>query len=124
MESVLDKFFRKYVRKVKPMWYLYYCWRKNYSSKRLDDFIQNNYTAADGDLQAIKKVMRSFWIWRGVHHSDFHEMSLDKKSDSERKMFVPRWEEVDLYYQVNNQQYISVLRNKWNCYKYFCKKRE
>ena len=38
MESYLDKFIRKYVRKVNPMWYLYYCWRNNYSDKRLDDF--------------------------------------------------------------------------------------
>ena len=101
------------------MWYLYYCWRKNYSSKRLDDFIQNNFTTEDGDKRSLKKVMRRFWLWRGVHHSDFHEMSLDKKSEKERRLFVPRWEEVDLYYQINNQQYINILRNKWNCYKYF-----
>lgn len=116
MESALDKFFRKYVRKIKPMWYLYYCWRKSYSSKRLDEFIQNNYTAEDGDFRSIKKVMRRYWIWRGVHHSDFNEMSLDKMSESDRKMFVPRWEEVDLYFQVNDHRYIDLLVNKWNCY--------
>lgn len=116
MESYVDKFFRKYVRKIKPMWYLYYQWRKSYSSKRLDKFIQNNFTADDGDLQSIKKVMRRYWIWRGVHHSDFQEMSLDKMNESERKLFVPRWEEVDLYFQVNNQRYIDLLVNKWNCY--------
>ena len=116
MESYVDKFFRKYVRKIKPMWYLYYHWRKSYSSKVLDEFIQNNFTAEDGDFQLIKKTMRRYWIWRGVHHSDFHEMSLDKMNESERKLFVPRWEEVDLYFQVNNQRYIDLLVNKWNCY--------
>ena len=116
MESYVDKFFRKYVRKIKPMWYLYYHWRKSYSSKVLDEFIQNNFTAEDGDLRSIKKMMRRYWIWRGVHHSDFHEMSLDKMNESERKLFVPRWEEVDLYFQVNNQRYIDLLVNKWNCY--------
>ena len=116
MESYVDKFFRKYVRKIKPMWYLYYHWRKSYGSKVLDEFIQNNFTAEDGDFQSIKKTMRRYWIWRGVHHSDFHEMSLDKMNESERKLFVPRWEEVDLYFQVNNQRYIDLLVNKWNCY--------
>lgn len=119
MESYVDKFFRKVVRKIKPMWYLYYCWRKSYSSKRLNDFIKNNYTTEGSDIRSIKKVMRRYWIWRGVHHSDFHEMSLDKKSEKERRMFVPRWEEVDLYFQVNNQKYIDILVNKWNCYKFF-----
>lgn len=116
MKSYVDKFFRKYVRKIKPMWYLYYQWRKSYSSKVLDEFIQNNFTAEDGDLQTIKKMMRRYWIWRGVHHSDFHEMSLDKKNERERELFVPRWEEVDLYFQVNSQRYIDLLINKWNCY--------
>ena len=119
MESFVDKFFRKYVRKMKPMWYLYYRWRKSYSSKRLDEFIQNNFTVEDGDMQTIKKVMRRYWIWRGVHHSDFHEMSLDKKCESERRLFVPRWEEVDLYFQVNDQKYINILVNKWNCFNFF-----
>ena len=103
MESYLDIMVRKVVRKINPMWYLYYNWRKNYNNKRLDDFIQNNYTAEDGDLRSIKKVMKRFWLWRGVHHSDFHEMSLDKKSESERKQFVPRWEEEDLYFRRQHQ---------------------
>ena len=50
MESYLDKFIRKYVRKVNPMWYLYYCWRNNYSDKRLDDFIQKNYTLENKEI--------------------------------------------------------------------------
>lgn len=119
MESYLDIMVRKVVRKINPMWYLYYNWRKNYNNKRLDDFIQNNYTVEDGDLRSIKKVMKRYWLWRGVHHSDFHEMSLDKKSESERKQFVPRWEEEDLYFQVNDKRYIGILVNKWNCYKHF-----
>lgn len=119
MESYLDIMVRKVVRKINPMWYLYYNWRKNYNNKRLDDFIQNNYTAEDGDLRSIKKVMKRYWLWRGVHHSDFHEMSLDKKCESERRLFVPRWEEVDLYFQVNDQKYINILVNKWNCFNFF-----
>ena len=126
MESLLDKFVIKYMRKIDPMWYLHYCWRKNYSDKRLDEFIQKNFTAEDGDIRSIKKVMKRYWIGRGVHHSDFHEMSLDKKSESERKKFVPRWEEVDLYFQVNDRRYIDILINKWNCYNCFkdCFKRQ
>ncbi len=119
MESYLDKFIRKYVRKVNPMWYLYYCWRNNYSDKRLDDFIQKNYTLENKEIASIKKEMRKYWLWRGVHHSDFYEMSLDNKSEREKKMFVPRWEEVDLYFQVNDKRYIDILINKWNCYNCF-----
>ena len=119
MEAYFEKFVRTIVRKINPMWYLYYCWRKNYSDKRLDEFIQKTYSEKDGNIRTIKKLMKECWIWRGIHHSDFHEMSLDKKSDSERKMFVPRWEEVDLYFQVNDKRYIDILINKWNCYKCF-----
>lgn len=116
MESYFDVFARKVIRKANPMCYLYSCWRKNYNDKILDGFIQNNFTTEDGDFRSIKNIMRRYWIWRGVHYSDFHEMSLDKKSERERKMFVPRWEEVDLYFQVNDQRYIDILINKWNCY--------
>ena len=119
MESYFDVFSRKVLRKINPMWYLYSCWRKSYQDKTLNDFIQNNFTAEDGDKRSIKKVMRRFWLWRGVHHSDFHEMSLDKKSEKERRLFVPRWEEVDLYFQVNDKKYIDILVNKWNGYNFF-----
>lgn len=119
MESHLDKFVRKIVRKINPMWYLYYCWRKNYSDKKLDEFIQKSYTEKDCDIPSIKKMMKRCWIWRGIHHSDFYEMSLDKTSDAERKSFVPRWEEVDLYFQVNDRRYIDLLIDKWNCYNCF-----
>lgn len=119
MESFVDKFVRKVVREIHPMWYLYYCWRKSYTDKRLDGFIQKSFTSKDGDLQEIKRMMKKCWLWRGIHHSDFHEMSLDKMSVSERKQFVPRWEEVDLYYQVNNKRYRDLLVNKDNCYELF-----
>lgn len=119
MESLVDKVFRKIIRKTNPMWYLYYCWRKGYSDKRIDDFIRKSYTQNDGDFKKIKRIMKYYWVWKGVHHSDFYEMSLDQKSNSERKQFVPRWEEVDLYYQVNDRKYINLLVNKWNCYNFF-----
>ena len=62
MESYLDKFIRKYVRKINPMWYLYYCWRKNYSDKRLDDFIQKYYTLENKEIASIKKEMRKYGL--------------------------------------------------------------
>ena len=116
MESYFDVLSRKVLRKINPMWYLYSCWRKSYQDKTLNDFIQNNFTSEDGDLLSIKEAMKRYWVWRGVHYSDFFEMSLDKKSESERTLFVPRWEEVDLYFQVNDKRYIDILINKWNCY--------
>lgn len=120
MESYLDKFFRKVVRKINPLWYLHYCWIKSYTNERVENYIQQQYpNEDDANKKAIKKMMKKIWIWRGVHHSDFYEMSLDKKSESERNKFVPRWEEVDLYFQVNDQRYLGILANKWNCYKHF-----
>lgn len=93
-------------------------WRK-YDAKKLDSYINIRYPKENENKFKLKALMKFCWVFLGIRYWEFYGMHLEKKKMKQVLDFVPRWEEEDLYFQVNDKKYVGLLENKFKCYNFF-----
>ena len=95
-------------------------WR-HFDANKLQAYIGSHYFGKCESTFRLKALMWFCWVFLGFRYWEFIEMRLDEKKMNEIRDFVPRWEEEELYFQINDKKYIDLLENKFLCYKLFQK---
>lgn len=100
---------------------LWYKRNKRFDKSVLENFIKEKYGEDCLNKQFINDMKNEF-IFHGVKYSEYFKKRFEEKTYKQRRYFVPRCEELALYYQVNaREKYVSLLENKMNCYNFFRK---
>ena len=96
--------------------YYYY-----FDSEKLDAFIKSHYDLETIDLEKLKKSMKRCYIFGGVRYREYWGNHFENKTWKERRKYIPCSAQNNLYIQVNPQEYLTLLENKWMCYEFFKK---
>ena len=92
---------------------------KRYNKQQLRQFVIDHY-GEDRFSQALLREMRNAFLFRGIKYKEYFKMKFEKKTRKERNSFVPRCEELALYYQVNpRERFARLLEDKFQCYNFF-----
>lgn len=99
----------------RTFFYVFYRRLKNYDKGKRDVFVDTFYGAnySPAEIRSIKRSLKwAFLIW-GVKYKEFWKWKFEEKGLREKRQYVPRSAELNLYYQVNpREQYVRLLEDK------------
>ncbi len=100
---------------------VYKRYRSYYDDSQLQDFVMTHYERNHNNWKSIKRSMKRCYLFGGVNYSEYLVMHFEQRNIFEKKEFVPRCSEMNLYWQVNpKEKYGPLLENKGKCYSFFC----
>ncbi|MBO7616825.1 MAG: hypothetical protein J6T22_06440 [Bacteroidales bacterium] len=114
----LKQSLKRQIQETVPFWIIRN--RRNmYDEQKLKQYIVDHY-GEERLTRAFIRDMRNAFLFRGVKYKEFFKMKFEEKTKKERKQFVPRCEELALYYQVDpRDKFRMLLEDKYQCYNFF-----
>ena len=102
---------------------LYVIYKRSHDSvyESAESFVLSHYEdKSDADKKRIENSLQRCYKYGGVSFMDYWRMRFEELSFLEKRKFVPRCAQMNLYRQVNpNKKYGILLENKGECYKLF-----
>lgn len=101
--------------------FLVYARRINCDPESLDAFARDKYDPKSTDLNKVKRLLKTCFVYGGLKYHEFYAHHLENKPWSIRTKVVPCNAQNNLYVQVNSEEWLDLLEDKGKCYDYFKK---
>ena len=101
--------------------YLVYKRLRTFDTGRLDSFVSKHYGSKSIDLNKVKRLLKTCYVFGGVRYSEFLANHFENKTWKERMRLIPCSAQNNLYFQVNDLEWLDILEDKGKCYEVFKK---